>query len=143
MRVVLDANVFASALIRPQGPPGTILALLLREQAFELVLSPVIVDEVQRVLRYPRVRKHLALSDDELDLWLVALEIVAVPVPGDLEVDVVAADPDDNKYLAAAVEGLADLVVTGDDHLLGMKAYEGLQIVRAREFLELLRQPSG
>jgi uncharacterized protein len=55
----------------------------------------------------------------------------------------VAADPDDNKYLAAAVEGLADLVVSGDDHLLALKAYEGIRIVSAREFLTLLGRPSG
>jgi uncharacterized protein len=64
--------------------------------------------------------------------------MVAILAEGDLEVDAVVADPDDNKYLAAAVEGLADFVVSGDDHLLALKAHEGIRIVSARDFLALL-----
>ena len=143
MRVVLDANIFASALIRPQGPPGQMLALLLRQHAFELVMSPAILEEVGRVLRYPRVRKHLAATDEELDLWLASLDIVAVPVEGALEVKAVAADPEDDKYLAAAVEGMAEVVVSGDDHLLALGSYEGIRIVTARAFLEMLKREAG
>ena len=125
-------------MLRPQGPPGTILSLFLREHAFELVVSPAIREEVQRVLHYPRVRKYLAVSDDEVDLWLVSLELVAIPVAGTMVVEAVVADPEDNKYLAAAVEGLAAFVVSGDDHLLGLGSYEGIRIVTARAFLEAL-----
>ena len=138
MRVVLDANIFASALIRPQGPPGKILERLLREQAFELVLSPAIVEELRRVLQYPRVRKYLAMSDGDLDLWLAALEIVAVPVEGTMAVAAVGSDPDDDKYLVAAIEGLAEVLVSGDDHLLALGSYEGVRVVTARAFLEML-----
>jgi len=138
VRVVLDANIFASALIRPQGPPGKILERLLREQAFELVLSPAIVEELRRVLQYPRVRKYLAMSDGDLDLWLAALEIVAVPVEGTMAVAAVGSDPDDDKYLVAAIEGLAEVLVSGDDHLLALGSYEGVRVVTARAFLEML-----
>jgi len=143
VRAVLDANIFASALMRTQGPPGQVLTLLLRQRAFELVMSPAILEEVGRVLRYPKVRKRIATSDDELDLWLASLDIIAVPVEGKLEVDAVAADPDDNKYLAAAVEGMAEFVVSGDDHLLALGTYEGVRIVTARKFLEVLRHQTG
>ena len=143
MRVVLDANIFASALMRPRGPPGQILALLLREHAFELVLSPAILEEVARVLHYPRVRKRIAATDEELDLWLASLDIIAVPVEGSLEVKAVAADPEDDKYLAAAVEGMAELVVSGDDHLLALGAYEGIRILAARNFLATLKSRAG
>jgi predicted nucleic acid-binding protein len=50
----------------------------------------------------------------------------------------VAADPDDNKYIEAAVEGLAQFVVTGDKHLLSLKPYENIRIVTPRVFLDLL-----
>jgi putative PIN family toxin of toxin-antitoxin system len=143
MRAVLDANIFASALMRPQGPPGQVLGLLLRQRAFELVMSPAILKEVGRVLRCPKVRKRIAASDDELDLWLASLDIIAVPVEGKLEVKAVAADPEDDKYLAAAVEGLAEFVVSGDDHLLSLGTYEGVHIVTARRFLETLKHQAG
>ena len=140
MRVVLDANIFASALMRPQGPPGQILRLCLHQRAFELVLSPTILEEVGRVLGYPRVRKRIIASNRDLELWLAALEAVAVPVEGALETHAVAADPEDDKYLAAAVEGMAELVVSGDNHLLALGSYQGIRIVTARAFLDLLKR---
>jgi hypothetical protein len=115
------------------------LGLLLRQRAFELVMSPAILEEVGRVLHYPRVRKRIAATDEELDLWLAALDIVAVPVEGSLEVKAVAADPEDDKFLAAAVEGMAEFVVSGDDHLLALGSCEGIRIVTARAFLEVLK----
>jgi putative PIN family toxin of toxin-antitoxin system len=143
VRAVLDANIFASALMRPQGPPGQVLSLLLRHHAFELVMSPAILEEVARVLRYPKVRKRIAATAEELDLWLASLDMIAVPVQGVLEVKVVAADPEDDKYLAAAVEGIAEGVVSGDDHLLALGTCEGIRIVTARAFLEALKHQAG
>jgi uncharacterized protein len=143
VRAVLDANIFASALMRPQGPPGRVLGLLLRQRVFELVMSPAILEEVARVLHYPKVRKCIAATDEKLDLWLAALDLISVPVEGSLEVKAVAADPDDDKYLAAAVEGMAEFVVSGDDHLLSLGTYEGVRIIRARAFLEVLKREAG
>lgn len=129
--------------MRPQGPPGHVLGLLLRHHAFELVMSPAILEEVGRVLHYPKVRKRIAATDEELDLWLASLDLIAVPVEGNLEVQAVAADPEDDKYVAAAVEGLAEVVVSGDDHLLALGTHEGIRILTARAFLELLKQQLG
>jgi predicted nucleic acid-binding protein len=57
LRAVLDANVYVSAYVRPEGPPGQIVERFLRDAAFELVLSENIADEVLRALTYPKVRK--------------------------------------------------------------------------------------
>jgi predicted nucleic acid-binding protein len=56
-RAVLDANVFVSAAIHPDGPPGRIVEQFLRTDAFTLVLSEAIVDEVMRARAYPKVRR--------------------------------------------------------------------------------------
>lgn len=122
-----------------RAPPGQILSLLLHQHAFELVLSPAIIGEVRRVLDYPRLKKRIALSAAGIDLWLVSLEIVAITVPGSVDVPPVAADRDDTKYLAAAVDGLAEVVVSGDDHLLSLGTFAGIRIETARIFLERLR----
>ncbi len=47
-------------------------------------------------------------------------------------------DPKDNMFIACALEGEADYIVSGDDHLLGLKHYKGVQIVDARGFLKIL-----
>ena len=68
IRAVLDANVPVSSLIQPAGPSGRILKRLLEDRAFDLILSPPILDELHRCLRYPRIRKRFPESDDEIRL---------------------------------------------------------------------------
>lgn len=114
MRAVLDANVVVSGLIRPEGPPGRLLVRFLRDGAFELVASPATLSELRRSLRYPRVRKYLRLPEEELELWVDGLGAVAVIVEGKVSRRVVTADPTDDIYIAAAVDGLADYIVSGD-----------------------------
>ena len=55
-------------------------------------------------------------------------------------VSAIIQDPDDDKYLAAAVEGRARYVVTGDRDLLSLGEFEGVQVVTPRAFLDLLGQ---
>ena len=138
MRAVLDANVVISGLIRPQGPPGRILLRLLRDRAFELVASSLTLDELRRSLRYPKIRKYLPITTEEVDLWVEALAAVAVIVEGKVSRRIIASDPADDAYLAAAAEGLADYVVSGDRHLLDLVEYSGIRIVSPRMFLSLL-----
>jgi uncharacterized protein len=138
LRAVLDANVYVSAAIRPEGPPGQILQRFLRDSAFELVLSPAIIEETLRAFAYPKVRKHLR-ADIDVVVWFEAIVILADLSPGELALDGVSDDPDDDKYIAAAVEGRAAFVVTGDPDLLAIEEHAGIRIVSPREFLDTLR----
>jgi len=133
LRAVLDANVFVSAAIRPEGPPGAILEEFLRRAAFELVLSPAIVDEVSRALTYPKVRRGF-----DAERWFEDLVVLSYFVPDQYKAVAVSRDPDDDKYIAAALEGRADFIVAGDSDLLSITEYEKIRIVRPRAFLDLL-----
>ena len=84
LRVVLDANVYVSAVLRPEGTPGRIIGRFLRDAAFEIVLSPPIVEEVLRALTYPKVRK-LIRSDIDPDLWFEDIVVLASVVTGERE----------------------------------------------------------
>ena len=137
LRVVLDANVYISAIIRPEGPPGLIVERFLREAAFELVVSPAIVEETAHSLTYPKVRKYVRPGVDP-QLWFEDIILLAHLVAGNYDISAVSADADDDKYLAAAVEGSATLVVTGDPDLLTLKEHHGVRIVTPRVFLNLL-----
>ena len=138
LRAVLDANVYISAVIRPDGPPGEILERFLRESPFELIVSPDILDEVRRALRYPKVRQYFRYDSDP-EKWLTAVVLLADLVAGDYHVSGASADPDDDKYLAAAIEGRATCLVTGDPDLLDVGEHAGVSIVTPRSFLTLLR----
>jgi putative PIN family toxin of toxin-antitoxin system len=137
LRVVLDANVFVSAYIQPDGTPGRIIQAFLRDSAFDLVLTEVIIDEVLEALAYPKVQKA-ARSKIDPELWFEDLVVLSLYVTGDLEMRRVSKDPDDDKYLAGAVEGRAEFLVTGDVDLLRLREYEGIQIVTPRAFLDRL-----
>lgn len=138
IRAVLDCNVFVSALIQPEGPSARILGIL-NKQGFQCVLSSMIFDETQRVLRYPRIRRRIALSRDEQEAFLSALSILAFWVEDvKPEQPIVVDDPSDDIYLQAAVQGDAGFIVSGDDHLLNLKEYRGIAIIPPRLFLEIL-----
>lgn len=136
-RAVLDANVFISAALRPEGPPGRLIDLFLRKQAFALVLSPDIVDETLRALTYPKLKRLLLAGNDPLQ-WFEDIAVLADLVPGEVELAGVCEDPDDDKYLAAAIEGRAAFVVTGDRKLLAVKRHGGVLVLPPRAFLSLL-----
>jgi putative PIN family toxin of toxin-antitoxin system len=137
IRAVLDANVYVSAAIRPEGPPGQLIERLLKETAFELVVTPTIIEETNRALHYPGVRRYFHDLSAALD-WLDDIILLADVVEDRDRGPMITEDPDDDKYLHAAVTGQASVVVTGDHHLLELGEYEGILIATPKAFLELL-----
>ena len=49
-------------------------------------------------------------------------------------------DPDDNKFIEAAVEGYSDYIISYDKHLLSIKEYGRIKIILLEEFLEIMRK---
>lgn len=136
LRAVLDANVYISAIIQPGGTPGRLVERFLRDAAFDIVLSPAIVDEVLRALAYPKVRKMLRGVDAQL--WFEDLVVLADLVPGAQRLTGICQDPDDDKRVAAALEGRATCVVTGDRAFLDLGEHAGVEILSPRAFLDRL-----
>ena len=112
-------------------------AFLVRE-AFELVTSPAVVAEVEAALKLPRIRKYLR-DPDKVLAWLADLVALADLVNDTGRVEGVCRDPDDDAVLAAAMEGRATVIVTGDADLLSLGEYEGITIMTPREFMELIK----
>lgn len=138
MRAVLDTNVIISATLIQGGNEDQILRAWERG-AFELVLSPQILDEMARALFYERLRKFRWMSEEEILTLLQSLAGESLLVSGKVSVRA-SRDPEDDKFLAAAVEALADYVVSGDKDLLDLKAYKGARIVTPAQFLTMLRR---
>ena len=136
MRIVIDANLFASALISPESNPGRILNLVKQNQV-KLILSPAIIREIKRILLYPRLQKYHHKTAQEIDAYFEDVLMFAWIVEGERAVDIIKDDPSDNKYLACAYEGEADYIVSGDHHLLDLKTYQGIAIIKANKFLNV------
>ena len=137
VRAVLDANVFISAAVRAEGPRGQIIERFLQGGSFEIVMSQAIVDEVLRALTYPKVRKYIRPGLDP-ELWFEDIVVLSQFVAGEHVVAGASKDPDNDKYIAAAVEGRAQFVVAGDSDLLDLKEYDGIRVVSPRAFLDLI-----
>ena len=136
MKIVIDANLFASALIKPESNPGRILDLVKQNQV-ELILSPAIIREIKRILLYPRLQKYHHKTAQEIDAYFEDVLMFAWIVEGEKTVDIIKDDPSDNKYLACAYEGEADYIVSGDNHLLDLETYQGIAIIKANTFLNV------
>ncbi|RMF27454.1 MAG: putative toxin-antitoxin system toxin component, PIN family [Chloroflexi bacterium] len=141
IRAVLDTNVLISGLIAVRGIPRRILDAWL-EGHFTLVISLYLIEELVYVLSYPRIARRLSLSDEELAVILVALLTKAKVTPGKLRLPGVTRDPKDDAVVACAKEGAADYIVSGDQDLLVLGEYEGIQIVTPRQFWEVLMRHS-
>ncbi len=138
-RVVLDANQYVSALLKPRSNPAKIVRLVY-EGGLTLLLSPAILDELHRVLVYPKIKKLHRRTAEEIERFFRTLEKVAVMTSGILSVSVIMEDPSDNIYLACAEEGGADFIVSGDHHLSDLKTFRGIPIVNPATFLKLMAE---
>jgi uncharacterized protein len=136
IRAVLDANVMVSGILT-EGIPRRILRAW-RAGRFHLLASQVTLNEMAHVLRYPKIARRHRWSDSEIHAFMESLEALAILTPGKLRLNVVAADPSDDRYLECAIEGEADYLVTGDRHLLGIAVYREMEILSPRVFVELL-----
>jgi putative PIN family toxin of toxin-antitoxin system len=135
-RAVLDTNVFVSGLINPLGFPAATLKAL-RSGRFTLLSSPPINEEIIEVLNRPRIRDRYGLGDRIFDVSFILWEVAELVI--DLPDVRVCSDPDDDKFLATAVGGRADYLVTGDvGDLLHLREYKSVAIISPRDFISKL-----
>ena len=109
---------------------------LVNERRVRLAFSPATIDELIRVIQYPKIREaaeKLAVPIEALTDKLIAASLVVQP---STRVAVVREDPADNRILEAALESCAMCIVSGDKHLLKLKRFQGIPIVSPRVFLQ-------
>ena len=138
LRVVLDTNVIVSGTIQNRGNPFRILEAW-QQGRFLLVTSDALLEEVRRVLSYPRIQKY-GITPQQIRRVVQTLKKYGVSTEGKLQVSAVPEDPQDNQVLSAAIEGVADYIVSGDEHLRNLKQYQTISIVTPREFVDILKK---
>ncbi len=119
MRVVLDANIFISALLSRAGAPVRVLLAWQRGE-FDVVISPLLIAELRRALAYPKLRRRITADEAERFVEWLARTAILVADPADPP-PVRSADPGDD-YLLALAASEAGILVSGDDHLLALPA---------------------
>jgi len=139
LKIVLDTNMFVSALINPHGKPAQILNYVF-DNKIRLFTSPSIIEELQRVLSYPKLVKRHRLEKQELKEFISDLLSIMSLVEGKKAIELIVEDPADNNCLSCAVDAKADFIVSGDTHLLNLGEYEGTQIITPTQFLGVLER---
>jgi uncharacterized protein len=127
-RAVLDSNVIVSGL-GWSGAPALIVEAVLADELV-LVTSPPLLAELRRVLAYPKLAKAIPEGPRLADLIEMS-SVVVEPV----SVFAAADDESDNRILEAAVDGAADYIVSGDEHLLTLGTFQGIPILTPGEFV--------
>jgi putative PIN family toxin of toxin-antitoxin system len=134
VRAVVDVNVLISGVLSAKGPSAEILRAS-RDGQFELVISELLLAELERTLAYPKLRKRIppekaaAFSNWVRDHGTLAEDRTSPPPIG-------SRDPGDDYLLALAIERRAYLV-TGDQDLLVVSDH--FPILTPRQFLHTLQ----
>ena len=135
MIVVLDASIFVSAALKADSLPEQAL-LRAVDAPNRLILSQEVEDEYREVIFRPKFDRFASVERRRriLDIVVFAAERIE-PSESIRE----CRDPKDGKYLALAVAGRADVVVSGDvRHLLSMNPWRGIPILSPAGFLALV-----
>jgi putative PIN family toxin of toxin-antitoxin system len=130
LRVVLDTNVLISGAFYT-GPPLQILQSCIKGE-FQLVLSPEILVEYRRVGE--EFSRESSNPDFERLLGLLVAQALIVETPA-LD-QPVCRDPDDDKFVACALAVGADVIVSGDKHLLNISSKLTVRVMRPKEFVD-------
>lgn len=130
-RIVVDTNVLISRLLLPASVPGR--AVRKAVEVGQLLVSVATTEELAAVLGRAKFDPYLSIADRQEFIRLLGRIAEMLPI-----VRVVRAcrDPRDDKFLEVAVNGRADLVVTGDRDLLELDPFMGITILSPAAYLD-------
>lgn len=142
LAALLDTNVWVSAFLKPNGPPGQVVAAWADDE-FSIVTSLPQLSEIAEVLSRPRLvqRFRYPQRDAEAFVRLIAARATVVRTSGELQI---CRDPDDDQIVEAAIGGKAQYLVTRDDDLkrdldlIKMARRNRVRVVSVRQFLRRL-----
>ena len=129
-RIVVDTNVMASALLFGGNPREVLLQAIRGE--IGLGMSPAMFYELQGVLS----RKKFGLAEQLVETVMNEVTGLSDMVFPRRSVSVIERDPDDNMVLECALEYRAQAIISGDEHLLALAAFENIPILTPAQYLE-------
>lgn len=140
MRVVFDTNIWISALLFPTSVAGQMLTAWQQQARFDLVVSEPILQEIKRVLMYPKIEKRLKWDHEKIEQYILDISFLAEQVDTEGCHVVVPDDPNDSPILATLIKSAAHYLITGDADLLNLKMH--YPILTLTEFAQKINQES-
>ena len=129
IRAVIDTNVFISSFIT-YGKSRKVLDKVFAGK-IRLLTSPAILLEFEEVLS----REKFGLTRTQVQRIVSLLIHSSKVIEPRTKITIITEDPDDNKIIECAVDGMAKYIITGDKHLLKIRKYKNIRIVNPNSFL--------
>lgn len=134
MKAILDTNVLISSVISTGTPHKVVVAGFRGE--YQIVASVATLTEFREtLLKYP---DRFQMNEQDVQKEVETVRYFVEFVEPEEDINAVAEDPDDDKFLEAAVAGNVDYLVSGDQHLLDLDSFRGISIVTPRAFYDQL-----
>ena len=130
-RIVIDTNVFVSAVVLPLSVPRQAVERALNDGI--LLISEATMGELAEVLYRPKFDHYVTTEERTLFLRQLAETAEFIPV---IQKVVECRDPRDDKFLEVALNGRADVIITGDADLLALHPWRGIEILGPAEYLK-------
>lgn len=132
-RLTPDTNILVSATII-KGKEYKLLEAA-RLGKIKLLLSPEILKEFKDVIS----REKFGFSTKQIkDVFKELLDIIEIIIPS-IKLNIIKEDLSDNRILECALQGRVNYIISGDEHLLRLRKFRNIRIIRAGEFLDILR----
>lgn len=139
LKAVLDTNIMVSVAFA-RGGLAKALRDLIADEVFTLVASKEIIKELYRVLHYPHIQKRFKPSTRDINEFIGMILEKAILTKGLYKITKIKDDPTDNIFLACALEGKVDYIVSRDPHLRDIKHYQRIQIIDASTFVKKVKE---
>lgn len=130
-RIVADSNALVSRLLLPVSVPGRAVHKAVDHGV--LLVSDATMNELADVLARPKFDRYISLEDRQQFLRLLGRLAEFVPIVYPVRA---CRDPNDDKFLEVAVNGRADLILTGDADLLALHPWQGIAILSPAKYLK-------
>ncbi len=134
--VVLDTNLIISAAISTDGSPAKVFELLLESKIVNYI-SDEILEEIEDVFNRPYFKEHI--PEEYKEFILINLKKLSINVEPKFNENAVLEDEKDNKFINCALTAKAN-IISGNNHLLKLKEYKGINIYDVKTFLDLFNQ---
>lgn len=137
MKVTADTNVLVSATFW-KGASDKIISKA-ETKEMQLILSKDIIREYMSVLEYDEIKNKIKDKNLEMKLTLRKIISISKNVEPKTKLNIIKDDPDDDKILECAKAGKVNYIISNDRHLLNLKEYDGIKVLKPEDFLKLLK----
>lgn len=142
LRVVIDTNIWVSALLNPVGHPSKVLDAFVRHEFIAITSEPLLL-ELDQVLARPRIARRygVSASDRREYVHLLKRGSIVVPIEGAIQI---CRDPDDDAVIETALRGEANALVSRDDDLKSASEVTtyldelGIKVLTVQKFLDMI-----